>query len=92
MDLTLPSGKVASIKDGTGRDMLNAQRKARDTNEVVFGLIAELTTIDGSPIVLEDVLDMPLSDVLTLQGALSGNLPQSLPNTSSTSASSQVGA
>ena len=34
--LTLPSGKTATIKDGKGRDLLNAQRKAKSPEEIML--------------------------------------------------------
>jgi hypothetical protein len=92
--LMLPSGKTAAIRKGVGRDLMRAQRAvgtATDPSAVVFALIAELTQIDGSRIVYEDVLAMDLADVLALQGEVAGanfQLPPPPPSPpSSTSAS-----
>lgn len=83
-ELTLPSGKTAKFKDGKGRDLLNAQRKAKTSDEILFALIAEITEIEGEAVIYEDLLDMDLEDVLALQAEISGKF-QSLPqNASST--------
>jgi len=39
---------------------------------VSFALIAELATIDGKPLVFEDILEMDLDDVLALEEEVSG--------------------
>ncbi|MBF6559548.1 MAG: hypothetical protein IVW56_04580 [Candidatus Binataceae bacterium] len=71
--IVLPSGRVAHIRMGHGRDLMRARRnsaiadKADETTAAGFALIAELTKIDGATIIYEDVLDMPLDDVLELQ-------------------------
>lgn len=83
--LTLPSGAVAEIRPGKGRDLLAAQRQAKDPAEIGFGLMAQLVTIGGQKKVLEDYLDMDLADVLALQGAVLGKSDVSpVPSTSST--------
>jgi hypothetical protein len=57
--ITLPSGKVATIREGKGRDILEAQRAiGTDSNALPYALIARLVLIDGQPIVFEDVLDV----------------------------------
>lgn len=92
-ELTLPSGKQAVIKDGHGRDLIAAQRVASSSDEIGQALIAQLTEIDGKPIVLEDVLDMDIADVLALQGELMGEINRSpQPSTLSISATPQGGA
>ena len=70
--LTLPSGKTAVLRKGKGFDLFQAQKKAKTSEEIPYALIAELTEIDGQPIVYEDILELPLEDVITLQGAVSG--------------------
>lgn len=90
--ITLPSGKIVSLKDGKGIDLLNAQRKAKTSDEILFALIAELGEFDGQIIVYEDLLEMELEDVLALQAEISGKF-QSLPQTaSSTLQKPQAGA
>ena len=74
-NIALPSGKTAAIRKGKGRDLMRAQRAVAanaDPTAVVFALIAELTRIDGAPIVYEDVLEMDLGDVLALQAEVTG--------------------
>lgn len=72
-EITLPSGKKAVIRDGKGKDLLNAQRIAQSPDEIIYALLAELVMIDGTKHVYEDVLEMPLTDVLVLQGEITGN-------------------
>ncbi len=91
-EITLPSGKTAQFKDGKGKDLLNAQRKAKTSDEILFALIAEVAEIDGETVIYEDLLEMPLEDVLALQAEISGKF-QSLPqNASSTLQKPQAGA
>lgn len=91
-EMTLPSGKIATFKDGKGRDLLNAQRKAKNSDEILFALIAEIAEIDGEVVIYEDLLEMNLEDVLALQAEISGKF-QSLPqNVSSTLPKQQAGA
>ena len=73
-NLTLPSGKIATIKDGKGIDLLHAQMKAKSSEEIPYALIAELTEIDGQALVYEDILELDLSDVIELQTAISGKV------------------
>ena len=72
--LTLPSGKIAEIRKGRGYDLLQAQIKAKDSEEIPYALIAELASIDGQQLVYEDILDMDLEDVIALQTEISGKL------------------
>jgi len=78
--ITLPSGKVVTLRKGKGRDLMHAQRAVAGNNDptaVEFALIAELTQIDGTPIVYEDVLGMDLDDVLVLRAEVSSvNFPE----------------
>ena len=77
-NLTLPSGKTATIRDGKGKDLLQAQIKAKNSEEIPYALIAELCEIEGQNLVSEDILEMDLSDVIALQAEISGKFPQSL--------------
>jgi len=83
-EITLPSGKTAKFKDGKGRDLLNAQRKAKTSDEILFALIAEIAEIDGQTVIYEDLLEMNLEDVLTLQAEISGKFQSLQQNVSST--------
>lgn len=73
-EITLSDWKVAVIKDGKGRDLLNAQKKAKSSDEIPYALIAELTEIDGNYLVYEDILELPIADVIQLQEAIGGKL------------------
>ncbi len=84
--VTLPSGAVAEIRPGKGRDLMMAQRMAKNESEIGWGLMAKLVTIDGKKKVLEDYLDMDLADVLVLQAEVVGkSVASRAPSTSSTS-------
>lgn len=80
--VNLPTGKTATIRGEKGRDLLNAQRKSKTPDEIMFALIAELTEIDEQPLIYEDLLEMELEDVLALQAEMSGKF-QSLQQTAS---------
>ena len=74
--ITLPSGATAEVRKGRGKDLMRAHRAVRgkdDPMAIAFALIAELTNIDGKPIVYEDVLEMGLADVLALQTEIMGS-------------------
>jgi len=86
-DLTLSDGRVATIREGKGRDLLAAQRKMRDSSEMIFALAAELTMVDGKPVIFEDLLDWPVQDVLAVQNAVAGNFPMPSPTAAPSSTS-----
>lgn len=44
--LTLTSGKTVIIKEGKGKDLLQAQLKAKTSEEIPYALIAELCEIE----------------------------------------------
>ncbi len=73
-EIKLSDGKLAVIKDGKGLDLLNAQKKAKTSDEIPYALIAELTEIDGKYLVYEDILELPIEDVILLQEAIGGKL------------------
>ena len=53
---------------------MNAQKKAKTSDEIPYALIAELTEIDGNYLVYEDILELPIEDVILLQEAIGGKL------------------
>ena len=73
-EIKLSDGRLAVIKDGKGLDLLNAQKKAKTSDEIPYALIAELTEIDGNYLVYEDILELPIEDVILLQEAIGGKL------------------
>lgn len=77
--LTLPSGKTAVLRNGKGNDLLQAQMKAKTSEEIPYALIAELVEIDGQALVYEDILDMDLEDVIALQSEISGKFQTAKP-------------
>ena len=75
----LPSGRAAVIREGRGRDLIQAQRavgRAAESTALLQALVAILCTVDGNELTYEDVLEMPVADVLMLEGEVLGNFPQ----------------
>lgn len=77
--ITLPSsGKVAVIRKGKGKDMRIAARHvnpAQDPIGYAIALAAQLTEIDGNPVLPEDLDEMEMDDVGAIMGALPGKSP-----------------
>jgi len=65
-EITLPSGKVARIKEGKGKDLFWALSNSTGQNDVIKLLIVRLTEIDGKPITEDDLEELPLADVMVL--------------------------
>ena len=86
--VTLSSGAVATIRKGKGRDLIRVQRAIDPKDPTaedmfMFAIVAELTKIDGKRITKEQLLDMPLGDVITLQKEVVGdNFLSSIPGIS----------
>lgn len=77
--ITLPSGRVAMVREGRGRDLIQAQRavgKTAESTAMLQALAALLCQVDGKDLIYEDVLDMPVADVLMLEAEVLGNFPQ----------------
>jgi hypothetical protein len=72
-EITLSDGRTAVIRPGKGRDAMNAQKVSGTSIEKFFpALMAQLVTIEGDKMVMEDFEDLPLQDYLTLQGEVAG--------------------
>lgn len=71
-EVKLNGGRTAKVRKAKGKDLLNAQRKINNPDELSYALIAETVELDGSPLLYEDVMEMDLDDVLILQEATSG--------------------
>ena len=65
-EITLPSGKIAVIKDGKGKDLFWAQKMANDASEIMKMLMIRLVEIDGKQITEDDLDEMDIADVLML--------------------------
>lgn len=88
--IPLPSGVVAVMRPGKGRDLLAAQRAAgTDSHLVMYGLIAQLCTFNEQKKVMEDTLEMPLGDVMRLFGKIGETGGDFLPSTSAPSSISR---
>lgn len=67
--ITLPSGKTAVIHPFKGKHIREASRIADgDSTKIIFALISMLTTIDGEPILMEDMDEMDGRDAMKLMG------------------------
>jgi Phage tail assembly chaperone proteins, E, or 41 or 14 len=76
--IALPSGRTVTIREGRGRDLIQAQRavgRAAESTALLQALVAILCQIDGKALIYEDVLDMPVADVLMLEAEVLGNFP-----------------
>jgi hypothetical protein len=74
--VTLSDGRVANVRDARGRDLEKGAAVASSATNpmsLMMGVAAQVTTIDGRAVVYEDILDLPMTDVLKLIGALMGN-------------------
>jgi tryptophanase len=66
-EFELPSGRKASVAPFKGKHIKMAQRiVGEDSENIIYAIIALLTTIDGQPVVMEDMDEMPGQDLLKL--------------------------
>jgi hypothetical protein len=65
-EITLPSGKIAKIKEGKGKDLFWALSISTRQHDIIKLLIVRLTEIDGKPITEDDLEELPLADVMVL--------------------------
>jgi hypothetical protein len=65
-EITLPSGKIARIKEGKGKDLFWALSNSTGQNDIIKLLIVRLTEIDGKPLTEDDLEELPLADVMFL--------------------------
>jgi hypothetical protein len=65
-EITLPSGRVARIKEGKGKDLFWALSNSTGQNDIIKLLMVRLTEIDGKPITEDDLEELPLADVMVL--------------------------
>jgi hypothetical protein len=68
--IELPSGRHATLRAATVRDLLQAHRSTGFSNEpmiIATALIAEVVMIDDKPVVYEDILELSAEDGLVLQ-------------------------
>lgn len=80
-DITLPSGKVATItRKMKGRDMVQAEQVVPDDKAKMarsFAMIAPVVKIDGKQLVMEDFLEFEFDDIADIVEAAQGNSPSS---------------
>lgn len=70
--VALPSGKTAVITEFKGKHIREATRIADgEADKIIFALISLLTTIDGNPVLMEDLDEMPGKDVMKLTAEFS---------------------
>lgn len=80
-EITLPSGKKATIRKGKVKNLRDANMMTSDPNEVAFALAAQLIEIDGAKITMEDILELEIPDwmeILPFLGLMPANLPEQL--------------
>lgn len=72
--ITLSDGRIAEVGEFKGRHVLEAQKVVgKETEKMIFALMAQCITIDGKKLVIEDYEDMPGPDVLSLMGEFGEN-------------------
>jgi hypothetical protein len=61
----LSDGRIATIRRPKGRDLIRAKEIAGDDNKLKFGyaLLAQVTAIDGKPVVWEDLQEFWADDL-----------------------------
>jgi hypothetical protein len=73
-EITLPSGAVAIVRLGYGRDLIKVQKEiGKETDLLPFALIATLTQINGQQLQTDLMMDMELPDVFALQAEVMPN-------------------
>jgi hypothetical protein len=71
-EISLPSGKTATIKEGKGKDSQLALRMCGgDSSKYLSALMSVLCEIDGAKLVMEDIEELPLRDYNTLMAEFS---------------------
>lgn len=74
-EIKLSDGRIATFKEGKGRDLFEAMRLAGEAGEITKLLIARLVLIDGKPITENELEELPLQDALTILQAFSEIFP-----------------
>jgi hypothetical protein len=75
-EVVLPISDIkVTIEEGTGFDLINAQKMASQPEDVVPALMSLLCKFNGEKKVLEDVLKLNLTDFIFLQNEVVGNIP-----------------
>ena len=65
--IELSGGRIAIVQEFKGKHIIQAQRATNgDSEKLMFAIISMLTTIDGQPVVMEDLEEMPGKDMLKL--------------------------
>lgn len=72
--IPLSDGRKATFQKGYGHHMVKANQIASDPAAIPLALASLLTLIDGKPVIYEDLLEMPLSDVMKIQTAVMTDL------------------
>ena len=68
--VTLSDGRVALVRRGKGRDLLEASRRSgTDVSRAQFEILSILTTINGQPASFDDLMNMDMNDVTDLMAA-----------------------
>lgn len=70
--IELPSGAKAEILQGKGKHAQKAmQMTGGDQSKYLGALMAQLILLDGKPVVMEDLEEMPLKDYMAISEAFS---------------------
>lgn len=75
--IPLSDGRIATLKEGKGRDLFEAMRLASEPGEITKLLIARLVQIDGKDITENELDELPIQDVMEITKAFTENFTQS---------------
>lgn len=73
--VVLSGGRIALVKRAKGRDLERGAavaENAANPMSLMMGVAAQVTKIGGAGITYEDLLEMPMLDILELIGAITG--------------------
>lgn len=66
MTIKLKDGRVATIKEGKGKDLFWAYQNANNPSEIIKLLMLRLIEINKKPLTEEELDEMPVQDVMVL--------------------------
>ena len=65
-EFELSDGRKVKVYEGKAKDLTQAQRMARTSEELPLGLLALLVEVDGKKLPLEDWVEMDMKDYLEI--------------------------
>jgi hypothetical protein len=75
--ITLSDGSIVTLRPATGGDFEKGSAVTGGSNNpitMMFGLISQVATISGKPLIYEEIQALPFADAMELVGAVAGNV------------------